>query len=233
MYEILMDADSRNALFLKLKTYGLKLDWLHVPFTGLAPLYHAKPAARQKTIDAVRQLISVTSDQGIPTVVMHPVSFPITQEQFNFADTSALVIEGMQQLVTCATEYGTTFSVENQDNLKREPYARAILDAIPEIKLCYDTGHGHLTGTLSSYLPKYIDRLVAVHFHDNSGQRDNHALPGDGTINWKDVRTRMESYKGIYGLETQSPKFLEWDGPLESFFKEAYRRLQKAVTGTL
>ena len=71
-----------------------------------------------------------------------------------------------------------------------------------------DTGHAHVVGeSLAAALAAMGDRLFHVHIDDNNGQRDQHLIPGDGTIDLRAFVTQLRSsgYAGYLSAE------LGWD----------------------
>lgn len=50
---------------------------------------------------------------------------------------------------------------------------------LPDVRICYDTGHGQLQGPV----PR-LERVAAIHLNDNGGELDDHLWPFEGTINW-------------------------------------------------
>ncbi len=58
---------------------------------------------------------------------------------------------------------------------------------IPNLGICYDTGHGEMDGSAD-----------AIHLNDNDGSSDNHLWPFDGTRNWPAFVERIisESFEG-------------------------------------
>ena len=50
---------------------------------------------------------------------------------------------------------------------------------------------------------KYGSRLMALHLHDNGGERGMHSMPFDGTIDWRKTMSsvRMTGYSGAIALE--------------------------------
>jgi sugar phosphate isomerase/epimerase len=40
---------------------------------------------------------------------------------------------------------------------------------------------------------RILDRLMAIHLHDNGGAREQHQLPFDGDINWYNVMNGISS----------------------------------------
>ena len=53
-----------------------------------------------------------------------------------------------------------------------------------DLKLCFDIGHAHLEEGVAPGFEAMRDHLVSSHIHDNHGDKDEHLLPFDGTIEW-------------------------------------------------
>ena len=53
-----------------------------------------------------------------------------------------------------------------------------------DLRLCLDTGHAHMDATVEVAFDAMRDRLVTAHIHDNHGEKDEHLLPYNGTIDW-------------------------------------------------
>jgi sugar phosphate isomerase/epimerase len=61
------------------------------------------------------------------------------------------------------------------------------MDALPSpaVGMCLDLGHANLcAGGPLAYMERFARRIVAIHYHDNHGEIDEHLLPGDGTVPW-------------------------------------------------
>ena len=76
------------------------------------------------------------------------------------------------------------------ENLTGEPTTPAHLMQIlttshlDSIGVCLDLGHAHFTVGIQEAIAAFGPRIVQVHAHDNHGVKDEHLLPGDGTIDW-------------------------------------------------
>ena len=70
---------------------------------------------------------------------------------------------------------------------------------------CYDSGHAALLGLDQGIAIRTLGhRILAVHLHDNDGQRDSHRFPYYGVIDWETVLRafRETGYKGSINFET-------------------------------
>jgi sugar phosphate isomerase/epimerase len=86
---------------------------------------------------------------------------------------------------------------------------KAILDGFDpaRVGMCLDTGHVHCGGDPAAFAREMTGRIVTVHLHDNAGDRDAHALPGEGTIDWPVVLAaiRTAGYAGPWINEGAGP----------------------------
>lgn len=69
--------------------------------------------------------------------------------------------------------------------------------------LCYDSGHGNMTGDGLDQLDGLKDRLLAVHLHDNDGKDDLHLRPFLGTTDWERLTSLLaaSAYEGPISME--------------------------------
>lgn len=69
-----------------------------------------------------------------------------------------------------------------------------------------DTGHAHIDGDLASYLDLAGLRLCDLHLNGNTGNRDSHVIPGQGTVSWDGFGERLAatSYTGPLMLEVEA-----------------------------
>ena len=65
-------------------------------------------------------------------------------------------------------------------------------------------GHRHCRTPWVNYIEKYGHRLITLHVHDNNGAEDEHLLPFDGTVNWREEASLIakSAYRGSLTLES-------------------------------
>jgi sugar phosphate isomerase/epimerase len=104
------------------------------------------------------------------------------------------------------------------------------LGADPEetnLGICVDVGHAHASTDLGdpparAYLDRYREALCHLHLHDNTGTRDDHLIPGHGSVPWSTVLPwlRREASDLPVVLEIHT------DGDLPAALDEARRELR-------
>lgn len=101
------------------------------------------------------------------------------------------------------------------ENITEAPHARDLLDLLdasgaPNLGVCLDTGHLHLTGaSQGDFIREAGGRLLALHIADNEGDRDAHLFPfGRGSVDWPDVVSALR--------ETRCPALFNFEVPGEN-----------------
>ncbi len=62
-----------------------------------------------------------------------------------------------------------------------------------DIGVCLDLGHAHIGEGIPATIDIMGPRIRSVHVHDNSGDKDAHLWPGDGTIGWPETMRALEA----------------------------------------
>jgi len=93
-----------------------------------------------------------------------------------------------------AVPAGVRFAVENTPvDSGRMSIILDIVDRYPadRVGVCLDLGHAHIEGNVLSAVRAAGPRLIHVHASDNRGEKDEHLVPGKGTIPWNGVATTL------------------------------------------
>jgi sugar phosphate isomerase/epimerase len=155
---------------------------VHAPFCGLA-----MDDAETRS-DGVRRLVQaarVAERLGTNLVVVHPgrdVPSVSRQREIQWTrDGLASALDTAPDATTVALE---TMGVTSLGGPPEEMLQ--ILDgfAPSRVGVCFDTGHVNTGDDVVTYIRHVADRIVTVHLHDNRGDRDAHALPGEGNLDW-------------------------------------------------
>jgi len=121
-------------------------------------------------------------------------------------------------LVQRARELGVVLALENGLPEVLTPAVSAIDIFSPEggLGVCIDVGHAnclrgwHALGAapkepIIEMLRLFRERLVHVHFSDNSGRTDEHLAPGEALVPWREILAELDAinYEGGATLEIQ------------------------------
>jgi sugar phosphate isomerase/epimerase len=93
----------------------------------------------------------------------------------------------LEHLVVFAKQRGVTIALENTPGELAAPSSLAhfIHDThLNDLRLCFDTGHAHIEDGVEGSFEIMRERVVTTHIHDNHGQKDEHLVPFEGTIDW-------------------------------------------------
>ncbi len=100
----------------------------------------------------------------------------------------------LEHLSVFAKQRGVTLALENTPSEMCTPakLRHFIEDTrIGGLRLCYDAGHANLEGEAVSGFEGVHDFVATAHIHDNHGEKDEHLMPFDGTIEWDKLLAAM------------------------------------------
>ncbi len=180
---------------------GLSVDWIHAPFRTPV-IYDASTELYHVSMGAMKQTIELASQLGAETVIVHAMNqdFPAAIAMSPYIDQ---LITSYRVLVDYGRDRGVRIAVENIDEPESFPIIQALFKNIPQLRFCFDTGHAQKYQVWERYLPAFIDRISALHIHDNHGEEDEHLIPGEGKIDFAPFFSRLEAagYTGYLGVE--------------------------------
>ncbi len=156
---------------------------LHLPFQeiiGAKQVRWISPLAREKrdrddAIDEIKRALEISDRMSLAWVVLH---LGVPHQQFRPVDFdhAYAAVEVIQSFA------GVDILIENIPNeistLERISEFMKVA-GLPDLRICYDSGHSHLEGPVGR-----LDRVGAIHLHDNTGELDDHLWPFDGTFDW-------------------------------------------------
>lgn len=218
-----------------IRACGLELQSVHAPFGRVHTLWE-EGGDGDRYAAMLADCIRDCADCGVPIVVMHVII------GFDRHQPNALGVRRFGGLLDVARRAGVRIAFENTEG---EEYLKAVMDAFrdhPSCGFCVDTGHEQCYNAGRDMLGAYGDRLVATHLNDNFGQTDpavvtwlddSHVLPGDGIVDWSNVRRRLAAcgFHGVLTMElTRDGKpgrhthdgYADWS--LEQFAAQALQR---------
>lgn len=200
-----MRTDGWEDRLLRLRELSEKLS---LPFTHAHAPYDAGDLCDPERAHLIRRTVRGAAILGAKTIVLHP--------RFRYADGRDIEEpedfirinkEAILPLLDTAEREGVTVLSENllwgasKDPLTVAALVREV--GCESFGWCYDTGHAHLFGFRPSLLCGAAAVPLSLHLQDNRGARDEHLIPGDGTVDWEEVFRTLHAvgYTGDFVLE--------------------------------
>ena len=221
-YPFMTDKYERWATDLKKSADALGLVFTH----GHAPF----SADRRGAI--VEKTLRCAAVLGIQYLVVHPLYKNRDGENYTREEFLSVNRDAYLPLVEEAKKHGIIILTENLlwgESIKFSAISELVerVDS-PFFGWCYDTGHGHCQGEALDELLSCPRVPLSLHIHDNNGnRRDEHLIPGDGTLDFEKCFTLLKKigYAGEFVLEAHhqcvDAEDSERDAILDRLYKKA------------
>ena len=181
------------------------------------------PARRRVAVDLARTFADLAAELGAPVVTIHAGLPPGVEH----ADAMAILRDTLAELQEHALSLPCRFGWENEARgLDPAEHGRMLHDLDADaFGFVLDTGHANMQGTTPEHLRHSGDRLLHLHLNDNDGTRDQHILPGAGTVDWPGFAAYLAqvAYTGPLMLEALAR---ERQDELETVLQEAAASLR-------
>ncbi|HXZ13925.1 MAG TPA: sugar phosphate isomerase/epimerase family protein [Candidatus Sulfotelmatobacter sp.] len=177
-----------------LSEYGLTLHSLHSPTErDLAPgresgvplsISDTERIRRLDAVDEVKRALEVAERIPFRYLVQH---MGHGRESADPKRTDA-AFSSLENLAVFAKARGVTIALENTpDELGAPASLRQFIAEthLHDLRLCFDIGHAHLESGVEAGMEAMRERVVTTHIHDNHGEKDEHLLPFEGSVNWE------------------------------------------------
>ena len=199
--------------------HDVKLHSLHAPLypdfdwgsSGGPPISVAylEKRLRIQSMEEIKRAMEVADLLPFRYLILH-VGLP--HEEYDLAKFDA-AFTSIEHLKIFAKERGAQVLLENTPNELSTP--ERLLEFISytrmeDLKICFDTGHAHMTGGVRSAFQTLRDRIVSTHVHDNRREKDDHFMPFDGEIDWeqtvRDFRAVGGQFPVLFELRHYGPQ---------------------------
>jgi sugar phosphate isomerase/epimerase len=218
-------ADDARELASWLSGNKLTLHSIHSPTTrdfhptheSGTPLWIADPerVRRQEAVDEMKRALDLAEYIPFRYCVQHVARSRDIPDQRRWD----AAFSSLEHLSLFAKQRGVTLALENTLGEMATPAnLKHFLEQtrLTNVKLCFDTGHAHIEGGVSSAIEIIRDLVVTTHVHDNKGERDDHLLPYEGTIDWNATLASLPSETPIV-LELKEPAAAAGSSELQAF----------------
>lgn len=173
--------------------HNLTLHALHAPTSrefsagreGAVPLSISDPerVRRIDAMDEIKRALEVAERIPCRYLVQHVGSGREAADPRKFE----ALFNSLEHLVIFAKQRGVTIALENTLGEFASPSSlRHFIEdtRLRELRLCFDTGHAHMEDSVPLSFETMREWVVTAHIHDNRGEKDEHLLPFEGTIDW-------------------------------------------------
>ena len=209
---------------------------LHLGRESGVPLSISDPERlrRQEAVDEIKRALDMVEQIPFGYCVQHVAgSRDVADERRWDAAFSSL-----EHLSLFARHRGVTIALENTPGEMATPAnLKHFLERtrLTSVKLCFDAGHAHLDGGVPSALETVRELLVTTHLHDNRGERDDHLLPYEGTIDWSDALPALPPGTPLV-LELKEPAVAVGSSDVQAFaetlkgVRKVFEKFEQALT---
>lgn len=180
---------------------------------------------RLESVDEVKRALEVAEEIPFRYLVQH---LGVAQEEYEQKKFDA-AYSGMESLQLFAKQRGVQILLENIPNELSTP--QRLLEFMDytrmhDLRICFDTGHAHLTGGVENDFEPLRHLVVSTHVHDNRGQQDDHLFPFQGGIDWEATMRAFAAVNRDFPIQLEIRDYGEHDKPLEKAL-EVLQRLKE------
>ncbi len=158
-------------------------------------LIDVEKSRRIDAMDEVKRAIEAAEQIPFASVTLH-----LGQKDDTWSPRSLEhSLTAIEHLKAFAQPLGVKVLLENLQNEVTTP--EHLLEIVKvghfdHVGFCLDLGHAHLAAPeknrgIDLAFEVLAGRIAQLHLHDNHGTKDEHLWPGDGTIDWKNVRRHL------------------------------------------
>ena len=176
---------------------------------------------RIESMDEIKRALEVAEKLPFRYLILH---LGLPEEEFSIEKFDA-AFTSLEHLNIYAKERGVSILLENIPNQLTSPerLIRFMHYTHMGLKVCFDTGHAHMTCGVEHAFEVLKDHIASTHIHDNGQEKDEHLLPFEGGIDWE------RTVRDLRGLDSQVPIMFELRnfGPAAACFEKLHAVMQK------
>lgn len=204
------DIDSQVKIF---KKYGLSLSSLHMQYKTeeLSEFWKNSQIGDKLEKNLIKD-VKTAAKYGFTCVVVHL-----------FGGTNDIGFTRLERVLKVCEKLNVPLAIENINDNKTffETFDKI---KSPYLKFCYDSGHNHIFDPEIDYfsIPELTEKLIALHLHDNMGNRDAHTLNKYGNIDWDKIAQGLAKVPNEFSLDYELLFHAKCDESPEEIYAEAY-----------
>ena len=170
---------------------------------------------RQEAVDEIKRALDLVEQIPFRYCIQHVARQRDVPDERKWD----AAFSSLEHLSLFARQRGVTLAIENTPGEMATPVnLKNFLEQtrLSNVKLCFDAGHAHLEGGAQEALESVRDLVVTTHMHDNRGERDDHLLPYEGTIDWSTMLAALPDGVPLV-LELKEPAAAAGSSEVQAF----------------
>jgi len=220
---------------------GMQLSF-HAPYRSPYSLVGFNGEQRENIKDQYREMLDIastlaTNDEYIKTVVIHAATAPKPAQAENLVADTVLFLRWV-----CETYPNLLLALENNHpasekqvkvGVERDGVLK-IVSAVhhPHLRVCWDMGHDHLSGSSVMPEPEWLAEVAHVHVHDVNDSGADHYPLVFGNVPYQPWLRALKQtgMKGTVVLELKGNQLKDWPpDQIQSVLIDSIRTIIKEV----
>jgi sugar phosphate isomerase/epimerase len=232
------DSEAIRNLANLFEEHRLTLHSLHAPTQrDLAPgresgfpisISDAERVRRLDAVDEVKRALEVAERIPFKYLIQH-IGHSRQEADSRSFDAA---FNSLEHLSVFAKHRGVTIAVENTPGEFGSPASlqQFIKEThLRDLRYCFDIGHAHIDAGVAPSLEAMHGLIVTTHLHDNHGEKDEHLLPGGGTIDWDAALAALRAENAELPFVLELKERSGAAGPSLDEIRAAFDKLEEAA----
>lgn len=186
-----------------LQNSGLRVNSVHAPFYinfsealkgNFLSICSEDESFRKDAIDWIKRSLKIAEYINFNFLVIHFGGEEYEQKEIYLQQAA----KSLNELLTFIKGENITIALENITNAISRP--KRIAQFLKEydfstVGICFDIAHSFIKDNIEDSLAQVADDVLTFHIHDNFGQKDEHLVPFEGSIDWYSFLSKLQEIK--------------------------------------
>lgn len=190
-----------------LRDHEVSLHSLHAPLfsdfdwgrSGVLPISitHLEKRGRINSMDEIKRALDLADQAPFRFLILH-LGLPDEEYDVRKLDAALTCIEHLKIFVKGRDVQILLENIPNELSTPERLVQFIHYSRLEDLKICFDTGHAHMTCGVPAAFETLKERIVSTHVHDNHREKDEHLLPFEGGIDWEQAVRAFRSAPGQF-----------------------------------
>ena len=163
---------------------------------------------RIDSMDEIKRALDIADYLPFRYLIVH---MGLPDEEHDLSKFDA-VMTSLEHLKVSAKDRGVQLLLENVPNELGTP--KRLVEFLQytrlNVKICFDSGHAHMKGGFHPAFETLRTYIASTHVHDNQGEKDDHLMPFEGSIDWteavRDLRRGEGQFPVLFEIRDCGPE---------------------------